>query len=136
MATGDTKRNLDDVLEAIEGSGGVKAVVARRLGVTRKTLNGYLAKWVTAELALKQEEKSVGDIAKSIIVGNLRAAYNAQQEAAANKNWAAAVVDSGDAKWWLRMKLRDEFSERQELTGADGGPLLVVNWDDATDDTD
>jgi hypothetical protein len=28
------------------------------------------------------------------------------------------------------------YTERQEITGADGGPVVVVNWDHDTDDTD
>ena len=113
-----TKRKLDDVLEAIKGSGGVKYVVAQRLNVSRPTLDGYLAKWSTAQEALDSEEDSTGDMAETIIRRNIEVAMNLQ---AKNKE----VVDSTEAWRWLRTRRRDKFSERKELSGPDGGAIPI-----------
>ena len=121
------KRDLDEVLKAIRNSGGVQASVAQRLGVTRQTVASYLERWKTAADAMREEEMSVGDIGKSIIIGNMRAAYNLQIEAARSEDWQRAIVDTSDAKWWLKNKLSDEFSERQDVN-------LHVNLEELTDE--
>jgi len=45
----------------------------------------------------------------------------------ARSNWLAKLAegDYESAKEWLRRKEKDEFSERQEVTGADGKDLPV-----------
>lgn len=128
------KRTREEVLNAIAGSGGVKTTIASRLGVTRQTVSAYLLQWSSVQDAYDEECKGTSDIARSIVIGNLKAAYSQQAEAAKRKDWAGAVVDSADAKWWLKMKERDEFSERQELTGADGTDLTIrIKYADADD---
>ena len=44
-------------------------------------------------------------------------------ETAAHENWQAAA-------WWLERKHNERWGrkERQEITGAEGGPLQVVTW--------
>ena len=43
----------------------------------------------------------------------------------ARKTIVENLEDVGTAKWWAERKIRHEFASRQELTGADGGPLEV-----------
>ena len=121
----ETKKTREEVLAAIVGSGGVKTTIASRLGVTRQTVSAYLLQWTSVQEAYDDECRGTSDIARSIVIGNLKAAYSQQAEAAKRKDWAGAVVDSADAKWWLKMKERDEFSERSELTGADGADITI-----------
>jgi len=41
---------------------------------------------------------------------------------AANESWQAAA-------WWLERRRSADFRQRQEMTGADGGPLTInVRW--------
>ena len=35
--------------------------------------------------------------------------------------------DQDNAKWWLERKQKAEFSQRQEVTGEDGGPIVVID---------
>lgn len=142
-----TKRDLDEVLQAITGSDGVKMVIAKRLDVTRHTLDGYLRRWKSAQDALDAEIGGVSDYARSVMVGNLKAAYNAQNEAArlASKEtdpakraalWQAAVVDSADSRWWLSRKDPSEFGDKHDITSG-GEPLsIVLNWGDNADADD
>jgi predicted transcriptional regulator len=122
----ETKKTREEVIAAIAGSGGVKTTIASRLGVTRQTVSSYLSQWTSAQEAYDDECKGTSDIARSIVIGNLKAAYSQQAEAARRGDWSQAVVDSADAKWWLKMKERGEFSERSEVTGADGGVIRVT----------
>jgi hypothetical protein len=119
---GDTKRTLPEVLQAIKGSGGIKMTIARRLGITRPTLDKYIGQWKSAAVALQEEEENGLDVAESVIKGNIQAAAKLQQQT----NYAI-IVDSGDAKWYLSRKGRHRgYVERQEVTGAAGDSLQVV----------
>ena len=55
-------------------------------------------------------------------------------------NKAILQAEHGDqaARKWLADYLIGPPVERKEITGANGGPLMVVSWDDtsATDDND
>jgi hypothetical protein len=46
---------------------------------------------------------------------------------------AIARAKTGDstARQWLSDYLMGKPVQRQEVTGADGGPIVVVNWDDS-----
>ncbi len=111
-----TKRSLEDVLEAIRGSHGIKTVIAAKLRVSRPTVNGYLQRWTTARVAYEGEAKTILDLAESIIVTNLKLQSEEQKE---NNQ-----VDTSDARWVLRMK-DDSYSpkDRREITGKDGKPI-------------
>jgi len=114
---GTTKWNASDVIEAIQGTGGVKTRIAQKLNVTRQTIDNYLERWVTVREAYEEEKARIDDIARNVIIKSLKA------------------EDLSTAKWWATMKMADEFSNktRQEITGAEGGPVVVVNWDGAED---
>ena len=103
------KRDLDDVLVAIKGSGGIKTVIAARLQVSRQTVDSYLHRWKTAEDAYDTEMEVNLDVAESVIVGNIRNAARMQQS-------SGGIVDSGDA--WKYVKLKGQqrgYVERQEV---------------------
>lgn len=127
-----TKCTRDEVLAAIRKSAGIKKTIADRLGVSRWTVDNYLARWVTAQRAY-DEECAIGvDLAESILLQNLRLQFEEQQT-------GKKPVDTSDAKWMLTMKGGDRgyAPKRQyEVSGKDGGPVIVVNWDSIEDDTD
>ena len=120
---GKTKHDLDEVIEAIKGSGGIKQAIAGRLGVVRNTVNNYLDRWATAREAYEQECQINLDIAESIIITNLRIQHKHQQK-------TGETVDTSDAKWFTTMKGRERGyaqTQRTELTGADGGDLIPAD---------
>ena len=73
------KRSKKQILEAIPGSGGIRAEVMRRLGIKAySTLRAYLAKYPEAKEALENEEEKALDDAESKLIeavnaGNLGA---------------------------------------------------------------
>lgn len=136
-------RTLEEVLKAIEGSGGVKMNIARALSVDRTTVDRYLANWKTAHEAYERELDAPTDFARSLIVGNMRAAHNAQQVAAKRAadgrgEWGDAIMDSADAKWWLAKKAKHEFSDRSEVDVTSGGEPINIRivGDNPDDDVD
>ena len=72
-----TKYDLETVLQAVRGtgqwakdgmvtsSGGMIATVARRLGVSRKTVYSYKSRWATVEQALQEERDEMLDFTES-----------------------------------------------------------------------
>jgi len=94
-----TKNDLKTVIAAIEGSGGIKTVIARRLGVVRNTVDNYLNRWASAREAYTREQEKNMDMAESIIFGNMRIALKQQQQ-----NGNTEIVDSGDAWKFIQYK--------------------------------
>lgn len=103
---GTTKHRPEDVIEAIEGSGGIKTTIAERLGVHCHTIDNYLGRWPSVKQAFDDEVESVGDLAESVVVEAIRDG------------------DVSSAKWFLSRVRRGRFATRQEhdLT-AKGQPL-------------
>lgn len=108
---GKTAVTAEQVIKAIKSSGGVKTSIAKRLGVTRQTFDNYLDRWVTVKEAYEEEKAGVSDAARSVVIADI--VNNRSVET---------------AKWWLRMKESDEFSDKSkhELTGKDGEPLHIT----------
>jgi hypothetical protein len=121
------KKDLDEVLEAIKDSDGIKTVIAARLGVTRQTVDSYLQRWKTAQEAYDIEEESTLDLAESIITTNLRNLVKVQKQAEEDGKPFAGVVNSGDAWQMLKTKGKSRgYVDRQELTGAEGKDLAIT----------
>ncbi len=101
-----TKRNsstktavsADEVIKAIKGSGGVKTTIAKRLNVTRQTVDNYLSRWATVRDAYIEEKAGMDDMALSVVM----------QDIVQNKN-------VNTAKWWIERKL-DEFKPKHDFT--------------------
>ncbi len=103
------------VIKAIEGSFGIKQVPCNRLGCVHATLNNYIARYPSVRVAYEHERGRLVDMAQSKLVEMV------------NKGdpWAVKFVLSTLGK-------HEGFVERQELTGAAGGPLqheVIVTWD-------
>jgi AcrR family transcriptional regulator len=99
------------LIEAIRESRGVKATVAARLGCSRQTVNNKLDEWPELAEMLDAERSWLIDKAVSALVTDV--------ETAKNEGHQRAYM------FVLRTLAKDEgFSERTELTGADGQDLI------------
>lgn len=86
------------IIEAIQGTGGIKAIIARRLGCTRHTVDNYLARYATVQKAYEEERETVGDMAEANVHNDIR-----------NHN-----VDT--SKWYLVMKHPDRGYGQRKST--------------------
>jgi hypothetical protein len=128
-----TKHERETVIEAVRGTGrwqspdpakdgssfGNVTAIAKRLGVERQTVYGYMERWASVRQAVEDEREKRKDFVEDRMMKR--------------------IMEGSDTMiiFFAKTQMKDRgFVERQELTGADGGPLLVVSWDDATDDTD
>jgi len=102
-------------LTALDNSAGIVATVARRLGCDWSTARRYIDKWVATRQAFADEGNKAADLAESTVL-------KAIQEG-----------DVGTAKWYLARIRKGKYSERQEVTGADGAALAhcVLFWPEA-----
>jgi len=86
------------VREAIQGSGGIISIIAKRCNVTREWMSKYLHKHKTLLKALKEEKESVLDMAEAKIISSL---------------------NNGDiktVKWYLLTQGKDRgYSKREEI---------------------
>ena len=112
------KCTAEQVIEAIAGSGGIKTVIAKRLGVNRQSVDNYLTYYPTALKAYNDEVESFTDKAESTVM--------------------QAIID-GDvqrAQWWLAKRRKLNFGDSVDVTTA-GKPITFTGQiarDDATDD--
>jgi len=107
---GKTKIRREQVIAAIPGTGGIKTVIAKRLGVTRNTFDSYLKRWASVQEAYEQETQAFLDVAESVVQRNITLAYKQQQE--------GEIVNTQDAKWYLARKgAARGFSDRVDIQG-------------------
>jgi hypothetical protein len=106
-----TVHNADDVINAIRGSAGIKTTIAKRLNVSRPTVDDYLKRWVTVNEAYQTEKAGIDDAAQSVVINDIL--QNRSVET---------------AKWWLRVKCADEFNPPAavEVSGPKGGPIQYI----------
>lgn len=117
----ETKWSAEQVIDAIKGSGGIKTHIAQKLGVNRLTIDRYLGRWPKVRKAYDDEVESLGDLAESVVITNIRLAEVQQRELGTQQ-------DVSDARWYLARKCRDRgYADRSEVTGADGEPLIPVS---------
>ena len=105
-------------IQAIPGTGGVITTIAARVGCSWQTAKKYVEEYATVKEVYEAECHKITDKARSNVIGAI-----------------IADNDLQTSKWWLQVKDPD-FAPKQkhEVTGADGGPVVVVNWDDANSD--
>jgi len=109
---GKTKRRAADVIDAIEGTGGIKTSIAQKLGVARNTVDNYLDRWVTVRQAYDDEVARVGDMAEMTLLKAIKDG------------------DTGAAKWYLSRVRRGKFAQRQEVKNEGDLTFRVVYDDD------
>ena len=105
-------------IEAIPTSGGIISTIAARVGCEWHTAKKYIVEYATVKAAYDDECSKVVDKAESVIIKSLQ------------------DDDVSTAKWYLTMKGSDRGymqTQRSEISGPDGGPIVVVNWDDGGD---
>ena len=113
-------------IKAIKKSGGIISTIASRVGCTWNTAQKYIIDHPTVSAAYKDECEVNFDRAEGVLLKNIELAVERQKE---NKQ-----ADSSDAKWYLARKAKDRgYVERQEITGKDGGSV-VISWDDTDKD--
>lgn len=105
---GVTKHNAAQVIEAIKGTGGIKTKIAERLDVSRWTVDNYIDRWQSVAAAYAEETEAVIDMAEDNLITEIR-----------NGNFNAM-------RYYLSTKGKHRgYTERQEITGADGGKLTI-----------
>ena len=105
-------------IDAIPNSGGIISTVARKIGCSWDTVKRAIDDYPTVKTAYDNECEQGLDVAHSVVLGNVQAAAKQQRESGYTMQ-----VDSTDAKWYLSRK--GKWSERQEVTGVDGGEILI-----------
>lgn len=98
------KLKPEQVIAAIQGSGGVVSVIARRCGVEWQTIKSMLARHASVKAAWEAERESMLDLAESVVFQNVRLAQRAQQptkDPATGEDVYPLPVDTSDAKWML-----------------------------------
>lgn len=104
-------------IDAMPGTGGVKSAIARKVGCVYNTVQKYIDKYPTVRQAYDDEQARVLDLAVSVVVQNINLAAKLQAD-------TGMPVDVSDAKWFLSRKGKtDGWSERTEVTGANGGAV-------------
>jgi transposase-like protein len=102
------RKSKKAIIEAIKDSGGIMSTIARRLGVTWHTADTWVKQYDETKQALQDERETILDLAESTLFRNIKDG------------------NSQDAKWLLSTMGKNRgYSERQEITGVDGGPIDV-----------
>jgi hypothetical protein len=98
------------IKNAIPGSGGVIAVIARRAGYSWWRTRDFIAADPELTAMLRAEEETVSDMAESVIISKIRDG------------------DESAARWWLSRRRRGRFGDNVDVT-SDGMPIVVnVRW--------
>jgi hypothetical protein len=124
MAGGNGRYKAQDFIDAIPGTGGIVSVIAKRVGCAWHTAKKYIVEYATVTEAYQDECEAITDLAETTVIKSIKDG------------------DTQTAKWYLTMKGRNRgyaMTQRQELTGTDGGPLVVryVNdWRNPEDNGD
>jgi len=102
-----------EMIKAIEGSRGFVTVIAKRLGCTRSHAHVLINKYPTVKQALHDERETLKDFAEGKLFGQI------------DEGNTTAII------FYLKTQAHDRgYRERREITGADGGPIVIINWDD------
>ena len=103
-------------IEAVRGSRGFITAIAKRIGCERSHVYNLQKKWPKFAQAIIDEREALKDFAESKLFGQI------------DDGNTTAII------FYLKTQAKDRgYIERQELTGADGGPIVMVNWDAPAD---
>jgi hypothetical protein len=107
----------EQFIAAIPGTGGIVTAIARKVGCTWHTAKKYVDEHPTVASAYQDECESILDLAEAKVISAIKGG------------------DSQMIRYYLSTKgKRRGYSERHEITGAEGGPLEMV-WDDGREVT-
>jgi hypothetical protein len=109
----------DQIAQAITDANGILSLAARNLGCSRTTLYKYVKKYATVQEALEEARETNIDFVESSLMKQIK------------KGNVTAMIfflkTQGKHRGWV---------ERQEVAGVKDAPLVIVNWDEATNDSD
>ena len=112
-----------EVCKAIEGTGGIKLAVARKLRCDRHTVDNYQKRYKSVRKALERERQSTVDVAESVVVMNIHMVAREQAE-------LKRPVDASDAKWYLARMGKDRgYTEKTQTditTDGEAWPQPVI----------
>ena len=110
------KYTVEQVIDAIRESKGILTVAARKLACSRSTLQRYVSNYPTVAQAVNDERESLLDLAEGSLFEQVR------------KGNITAIIFT-----LKTIGKHRGYVERQEVTGADGG-AVIVKWDDENND--
>lgn len=106
-----------DFIAAIPKSGGIISTIAKRVGCDWNTAKKWCTEKPTVRQAYEAECESLLDMAEGVILKSIQGG------------------DSADAKWYLTKKGKHRgYTDRTEITGAEGEALFRVVYDRSDDD--
>ncbi len=106
------------IKQALRKSGGIISQAAQKLGIARESLWERIQNHSDLKKVQEEAREAVTDMAESVIVK------------------AIADGDIDTARWFLaRIGKHRGYTERQEITGPDGGPLRIIVERTITDET-
>ncbi len=70
--TKSTTHTPQQVIEAIVGTGGIKSTIARRLDVSRWTVDNYLKRWKSVQEAYDEEREKIVDMAETKLLEKIK----------------------------------------------------------------
>ena len=102
----DPLLNADRVVAALEMSDGIKSVAAHNLGVHRTTLHRFIKDNPEVQKLISEIDEGMKDLVEGKMLSAIR-------------------KDDGQMiRFYLERKARDRgYGQRQEVTGANGGPI-------------
>ena len=110
MGSGRRGYTQKQILQAIEGSGGIVSAVAARLGCDWNTARKYIDKWKATEISFEAERERVLDLAETTLVKAIKGG------------------DVGAAKWYLsRIGRRRGFGDAVDVTTG-GKPITEIRF--------
>jgi hypothetical protein len=101
-------------IDAIPGTGGIIATIAKRVGCDWHTAKKYITDYTTVHQAYEDECEEVNDMVVSVILKSIKEG------------------NTQDAKWWASRKRKAEFGDAIDVTS--GGKPLYVEWDEHVSD--
>ena len=110
------KLTVGQVIQALEKHQGLAALAAQTLGVSLQTVYNYRDRYPTIAAKMREMRERRTDRVELALYDKI------------NAGEIAAII------FYLKTQAKDRgYVERQEVTGADGG-AVIVKWDDENND--
>ena len=111
VMAGNNQYKVSEFIKEIPGTGGVISVIAARVGCAWNTAKKYIEEHPTVQQAYQNEKHAVDDKAVSNIFADI----------------SKGSIET--SKWWVRMKMGDEFAPTERIE-----QVTVVDWDEPDQD--
>lgn len=107
---------LDLIEKVIRDSAGITHAIAEKLGVAPSTVSNWFARYPQLRAIREEASEKVVDLAETGLIHHVK-----------EKNLSAIIFT-------LKTKgKRRGYSERHEITGPGGGPIITASYSDLTD---